>query len=402
MKRYGGRFSKRRRFSKKRRFTKKKTTRTVKRRFKAKRPMRRTGRKLFRNLRGVGNFYSRKYVFQVTEQPIDLFFNGKAGNKTVLGDFDLQSLGATGQNGVQKLSEISAIGELFEYARVSKARMFWRTSGDKTNARYNLDASWVGLGAGAGISAGNIGNTTGGVSGDFCGTYPHDANQAPFYTNTSGTQSSAFTTDETYSRVVAQRGFRPGSVWGGTRSFKPSILRQNIDTWQVRAAGNNVMATATEYRKVYNKWIKTNSPMGSINIVATNRNVFDTVRYNGINLSIPQVGCYTMVANASAATTVNPTFGNGDYFMNVWLEVEIQWKNALSALSNPDDVPTLQQQEPINDFLRHKAAQALSGASTVIDGPNGDGPPLPKLGRFSEAADAVVAGMNILSRMKRD
>lgn len=388
---------KKRRFSKKRRFTKKRTTRTLKRRFKAKRPMRRTRGKLFRNLRGVGNFYSRKYVFQLTQQPIDLFFNGTAGNNTLLGDFDIASLAQTTQEGTNMQGEIDAINRLFEYARVKRARIFWRTSGDKTNARYNLDGAFTGSGAGAGISAGSLANPKASVSGDFCGTYPHDANQGPWYDNTSGTQSTAFVGSEPYARVVMQRGFRPASLWAGSRTFAPSILRQNIDTWAVKVVGNNQMATATEYRKVYNKWIKTYNPFGSINIVATNRNNFDNVRYNGINLSLPQVGCYSMVANASAATTVNPVFGNGDYFCNVWIEIEIQWKNALSQLSNPVTAPTLKRENPEPTVFN--MAPIAAAAKDAIQG---DGPPLPKLGRFSDAADAVVAGMNILSRMKRD
>lgn len=402
MKRYGGRFSKRRRFTKKRRFSKKKTIRTVKRRFKARRPMRRTGRKLFRNLRGVGNFYQRKYVFQLTQQPIDLFFAGASGNNTLLGDFDIQSLGATTQDGLVMQGEIEAISDLFEYARVARARMFWRTSGDKTNARYNLGIDHTGGNAKSGVPANTLGNATGGISGDFCGTYPHDANQSPYYSNTSGTQSSAFVGSENYNKVNQQRGFKPASLWAGSRAYKPSILRQNIDTFAVDVSGTPAMATATEYKKVYNRWIKTNNPFANINIVGTNQNRFTMVRYNGMNLSLPQVGCFSLMPNVSGPTQTNPVFGNGDYFTNVWLEIEIQWKNALSSMSNPTTAPTGRQQEPINDFLRHKAAQALSAASTVTDGPNGDGPPLPKLGRFSDAADAVVAGMNILSRMKRD
>lgn len=362
--------------------------------------MRRTGRKLFRNLRGVGNFYKRKYVFQLTQQPIDLFFAGVSGNNTLLGDFDLSTLGNITQDGNQMLGEIQAIGDLFTYGRVAKARLFWRTSGDKTNARYNLNSANSGANASSGIQAGNIGNATGGVSGDFCGTYPHDSNQSPWYSNTTGTQSGAYVGSEAYQRVVQQRGFKAGSLWAGSRTFKPAVLKQNINTFSVNVTGTQKMAQLTDYKKTYNRWFKTNSPVDNLTILTTAAQdaVLETIRYTGLNLSLPQVGCYGMLPNALGATQVNPTFANGDYFTNVWLEIEVQWKDALSSLSNPNQSTGFQRTQPPNMAAPVRAA--VEDAVNTINSFNG--PSMAKMGRFTDAADAISSGLGILSRMKRD
>lgn len=363
--------------------------------------MRRPRRKLFRNLRGVGNFYTRKYVFQYTQQPLNLWFGGTAANRTLFGDFDLESLAALSQDGTAYLAEINAINSLFEYGRVSKGRIFWRTSGDKTNARYNLGPENVGTGPGDGVAASSLGNATGGVSGDFCGTYPRRSITAPFLPNLNqAPYSTAELAVENFSRVVNHKGFKQASLWAGSRAFIPSVMKQDITTYDFTTnLGSKELAQNTGYYPVYRKWWRTNMVPANFVAFTANEATLNQIRYQGINLSVPQVGCYTMVADATTPTTPLPTYGNGDYFTNVYLEIEIQWKNAISSLSNPAEAQNMRQTPAPAPPVNIPAA-LKSGMRTLTE--HVDGPSLSKLGRFSEAADAVVSGMNILSRMKRD
>lgn len=411
-----GRRFKKRRFAKKRRFTKKKTTRTIKRRYKARRPMRRTRRRGFRNLRGLGNFYSRKYVFTITQQPIDLWFGGVPGNVTVLGDFDIETLSnTTPVGGTTMLGEINAISSLFQFARVKRCRLFWKTSGDKTNARYNLGNFNQGGAGGGGVAAGANANMLG---TNFCGTYPRRGDIAPNFDNIGPPPYTvAFAPLEPYNTVMQRAGFKPGSVWGGSRSFLPSLMRRDPTIFPVRDTdGNQNYRQQSNMYPVYNKWVRTNVPQQT---AADNTSIIDpmgenvevtNIRYQGMCLSLPQVGSYSQQNIAANAATgdVRAVMTNGDYFTTLYLEIELQWKSAVSSLSMPEPVAEAQRRFDALNASMQTAGKVRSAVRDTISafGTNGkegtDGPPLPKLGRFSDAADAVVAGMNILSRMKRD
>lgn len=366
--------------------------------------MRRPNRGIWRNLRGVGNFYTRKYVFGVTQQPIDLFFGGTfGGNRTVLGDFDLESLAATSVLGATNLAEITAISNLFTYARIRRARIFWRTSGDKTNARYNLGAADQSSGPGSGIAANTLAIANpGGTTGDFCGTYPRRGNEDPNATSYSMTSlqlqpySVAFVAQEPYQSVVQQTGFRRGSVWGGQRTFIPSVLENRQFAYQINVSGSPKLQIQQNYKPAFSPWMRTYQ---ETNVNTLNYNYmenFRAMRYQGMNLSVPQVGIYSMNQNGINAL---PTYGKGDYFLNVWIELDIEWKKAVSSGSN-QTTPGFQLQEQDPNGFTHVVEKVKDGIYDAYT--TNDGPPLPKVGKFAEAADAISSGLGLLSRMKRD
>lgn len=361
--------------------------------------MRRAGRRLFRNLRSVGNFYSRKYVFALTQQPIDLWFGGAPGNTTILGDFDIETLANTTPfGGATNLAEITAISSLFQYARVKKARLFWRTAGDKTNARFNLGAFNTGAASGGGIAAGASIYMLG---TDFCGTYPHRSQIAPNFGNTlPQPYSVAFAAGEPYITVVQNPGFKSASLWAGSRSFLPSLLRRDPTVYTRSAGANVTYQQQNSMYPVFNKWIRINVPQASTGLDDSGENVEITnVRYQGMNLSLPQVGCYSQ--QATTVTDTRAVMTNGDYFTTIYLELEIQWKSALSTLSNPEPVAfNLKRPAPVTLATGPIKEEIVNGVYNAFT-ENG-GPPLPKIGKFTDAADAISSGLGLLTRMKRD
>lgn len=402
MRRYGKRRVRRAFRARRRVATKKKFTRTVKRRFKARRPMRRPRRRLFRNLRSIGNFYSRKYVFTLTQQPIDLWFGGAPGNTTILGDFDIETLANTTPfGGSTMLSEINSFCSKFEFARVKKVRMFWRTAGDRTNARFNLGAFNTGTSAGGGIAAGANQYMLG---TDFCGTYPRRGNIAPnFGNNAAQPYSVAFASGEFYNTVVQQPGFKAASLWSGSRTYLPNLLRRDPTVYTRRnASGDASYQQQNNMYPVFNKWVRSNVPQSATGLDSSGDNVeLTNIRYQGMNISLPQVGCYSQqqVGTLGANGDTRAVMTNGDYFTTIYLELELQWKGALSSLANP---------EPVGFSQKRPAPAAVPGIKEeIVNGvynaytENG-GPPLPKIGKFTEAADAISSGLGLLSRMKRD
>lgn len=362
--------------------------------------MRRHSRGIFRSIRDVGSFYKRKFLWTLTPTPIDLSFNGTSGNQTLRCDFSLADLAgttdmvpvsnpaATSSMGIYQLNDINDLSDLFLQARVSKCRVFWEVTGDRTNARFNL-GTIPQVGVQTPTSSAN--------DGDACLSFKRDLQQQPYFQNPqrafAGTPyNQAYTVPEHVASVLQQKTVRRHSVWKGSRTFIPSQLRvDNVvqQAYDGTAVGFN---TAANFYPIYKRWSLTSPPNAS-NIGQAYPN-FPQVLYNGISLSYPQIvmqntfsnvtGAEGIVATAPGAATVT-----GNYFLTVWMETEIEWRRPVSSANtieygpapgraaepNPFTTPTQPRKRPnvivpdsVSEPLRKQVKQEILGGLGPIGG----------------------------------
>lgn len=313
-------------------FKKKKFIRKTTRRPRRTRRMHKRGRGSFRSIRNVGNHYERKFLFTLTDVPIDLWNGGTPGNRSLRTDFtirDLENLtdqtidGGALTTGVYQAADIAGLCNLFKLARVKRARLFWKTAGDKTDARYNIG------------NVGNPGFVAANNDADACFTYKRDVQEQPYFDNPTNVIGTGYTSyylkPEPASQACQNAKLRKHSVWGGSRTFIPSQLREQTIVEQAFDSGTGQYGYGTKngYYPIYNRFWQTRPPQ-SAEVGTLSTPLFEDMQYNGITLNFPQVSKmsdYTVAVIPSGAAYN----GTGSYKLCVWMEVTIEFKNARSS-----------------------------------------------------------------------
>lgn len=387
--RHGRTFRKRRvfrRIKRRTRFSKKKFTRKTFRRRSTRRTYRHKRRRNLRGYGNTGNYYSRRFLLQYIVSH-DLWNDGLVGNTTFNDSFTLRELftrsgGTTSSEpgATAEWLDILAVSNMFQLARIKRARIVWETQGDRTNALYNVNTT-------------GDDETVSFPNGSRMVTYLNPLDSVSAIYDPATSPPTATHAREDITMALGMKGAKTHSIWKGSRSFVPGLITaQDLTYLEAATSTTTALFNNRIFKPIRNKWVATSTNIQGGSTVT--RNYLDLV-YQGLRLNVPQVSKATTY-HPTATTAANAAL-DGDYFFNAWIELDIEWKERSKMFPSATPYVIVPDTTPAPGFADNVHMQTLKRKAEDMINEGG------KIAAKSFMQQAVeAAGATLPRLMKRD